>query len=68
VRAGHRVEEHLPELGAGVTGIVFWLSRLQEVLTNSQNVALQEKFHRRISKGATNISGTLENNGIKFLL
>ena len=39
----------------------------QEV-QNSQNVALQEKFHRRISKGARNISDILENNGMKFIL
>ena len=36
---------------------------------NSLNEALQEQFHRWISKGGrTNISDTLENNGMKFFL
>ena len=38
----------------------------QEV-QNSQNVALQEKFHGRILKGARTISDTLQNNGMQFL-
>ena len=35
---------------------------------NGVNIALQEKFHRRISEGAGNISDTLSNKGTEGLL
>ena len=31
-------------------------------------VLLQEKIHRKISKGVRNIFDTLENNGMKFIM
>ena len=34
----------------------------------SPNGASQEKFHRRILKGSRNVSDTLANSGMKFLL
>jgi hypothetical protein len=43
-------------------------ARNGQAATNRRNIPLQEKFHRGILEGVRNISGTLQNNGMKLPL
>jgi hypothetical protein len=64
---GRNGSEKIPNVPQDAGGARRGVHALQEV-QNSQNVALQEKTHRRILKSARNIPDTLQNNGTTFIL